>query len=174
MNKKLKPVTFIEGRYTHHGQNTTQQILLLNALKITQDPKKLREMIGVKTVAEVFRTLDKMAMRKEYHSALERRGISFDYLVDNIKSIIDSAEYDSDKLKGVQVLLKSLGMDKYEEQSMGGSNWEEIVSKIQTGQKNSISSPGEDYDVKQPVIPESVKKQKDEEKTEGSEKGLYE
>ena len=40
---KLKPVVFVKGEYGYTAQNTTQQIMLLRALKITQDPKKLRE-----------------------------------------------------------------------------------------------------------------------------------
>ena len=45
MNKKLKPVIFVQGKYGYNAQNTTQQIMLLKALTITQDPKKLRDLM---------------------------------------------------------------------------------------------------------------------------------
>jgi len=79
MNKKpLKPVIFVQGKYAYNDQNTTQQIMLLKALKVTQDPKKLQQLIGVKTVADVYRTLDKIAMRTDYLAALAENGITFD------------------------------------------------------------------------------------------------
>ena len=51
--KKLKPVTFVKSTYSSSSQNTYQQILLLKAMSITDDPKKLRQMIGAKSVADV-------------------------------------------------------------------------------------------------------------------------
>ena len=62
---KLKPIVYSSNAFKSGHQNTAQQMFLLKALKITQDPKKLREMIGVKSVAQVYQTLDKLAMRKE-------------------------------------------------------------------------------------------------------------
>ena len=72
MNQKYKPVTFVNGKVGKTRNNSTQQVMLLQALAITQDPNKLRQMVGFKTVADVFRTLDKMALRKDYHAALAR------------------------------------------------------------------------------------------------------
>jgi hypothetical protein len=80
MKIRLKPVIYTTNTYVSGAKNDIQQKMLLKALQITQDPKKLREMIGVKTVAEVYRTLDKMSMRKEYHNALAKSGISFDFI----------------------------------------------------------------------------------------------
>jgi hypothetical protein len=174
--KKLKPVTFVQGRYLFNRQNTYQQTLLLKALTVTQDPKKLREMIGVKAVADVYRTLDKMAMRKEYHEALARNGISFDYIIEGIKEQADNAYKPSDKLKAYQILLKSLGMEKYEENQISGGSWEDELLRI-TGKVENEELPKEmlaptDYEVKIPEVPESVKKIKEREKEEG--KNLYE
>ncbi len=172
-DKKLKPVTFISGKYKHHHQNTTQQIMLINALKITQDPHKLKELIGVKTVAEVYRTLDKMAMRKEYHAALARSGISFDYMVENLKNMIEKGFKDSDKLKALQILMKSIGMDKYEEASVSGGNWEDVILKAAEKEEEKLLPPPSGmYEVKAPEMPDSLKKIKDKEKDIG--RGLYE
>lgn len=173
MNNKLKPIVFVQGRYGWNHQNTTQQIMLLNALKITQDPKKLKELIGVKTVAEVYRTLDKIAMRKEYHSALAENGITFDYIVKNVKSEIDHAEKSSDRLAGLNMLLKSIGLDKYEETAIGGGSWEEALLAIKREKdKEGIPKtvPAE-YEVTEPKMPEHIRIAK--EKSNKEAMGLY-
>jgi len=159
---RLKPVVYTSARFNRGTQNTTQQMFLLKALQVTQDPKKLRQIIGVKSVAEVYRTLDKLAMRKEYHESLARAGISFDFIAGGIRDIAISGEKDGDRLKAYQTLLKSVGMDDYKEQE--GSNtgtWEEVLlKKIEEEKGNSISqiSIPSQYEVKQPVIPESARK----------------
>jgi len=155
---KLKPVVFVQGKYAYNNQNTTQQIMLLKALQITQDPKKLKELIGVKTVAEVYRTLDKMAMRKEYHSSLAKNGITFDYVVKGIKSEIDSADKASDRLAGLNMILKSIGLDKYEETAVSGGSWEDTLLKIKA---EAEEKGGEikliEYEVAEPVMPEHIR-----------------
>ena len=164
--KKLRPLVYSTNKYVSGSQNTTQQILLLKGLQITQDPKKLREMIGVRTVAEVYRTLDKMAMRKEYHEALARNGISFDYIVEGISDIAKSAEKDDTRLKALQTLLKSVGMDTYRETDGGSSGtWEEVLLKKLEEKEEEEKSIGElpEYKVNVPEIPESVKASQEEE-----------
>jgi len=169
---KLKPVIFVQGEYGYNSQNTSQQIMLLKALKVTQDPEKLRKILGVKAVADVYRTLDKIAMRKEYHSALTRSGISFDYVVTNIKSEIDSGKKASDRLKALKILLQSLGMDKYDETAIGGGGWEDVLQELREKKEkeNSDGNPVfREYKVIQPPIPESVKKAKEEANKESKE-----
>ena len=165
---RLKPVIYTTSTVKSGTQNTAQQMFLLKALQITQDPKKLREMIGVKSVAEVYRTLDKLAMRKEYHEALSRAGISFDYITGGIKGIADCAEKDDTRLKAFQTLLKSVGMEKYDIESVGVSGtWEEVLlKKIEKEKKDGtprIEGPVK-YVVNIPEIPESEKIAQDEEK----------
>ena len=65
--KKYKPVTFVKGEIGYYRDNKLQQNLLLKAMQITDNPKELRKAIGVKAVADVVRTLDKLTIRKEYH-----------------------------------------------------------------------------------------------------------
>ena len=175
-NMKLKPVTFVSGKCNYHKQNNAQQLMLLKALRVTQDPKKLREMIGVRTVADVYRTLDKMAMRKEYHAALIRSGISFDYLIEKTKEEIESGNAKSaDKLNAIKMLLKSLGMEKYEQEGIAGGNWEDLLMKAtekEDSKKIEAPKTQEVYEVKAPKTPDSVKKIKDREKKIGQ--SLYE
>ena len=172
---RLKPIVYSTDTFTSGSQNTTQQMLLLKALQVTQDPKKLREMIGVKTVAEVYRTLDKIAMRKEYHEALARNGISFDYIVGGLKNIAETGFKDSDKLKAYQTLLKSVGMDTYKEAAGTSGTWEEELLKriddAKASQVAELAAPAK-YEVKQPVVPDAVKKAQEEEREMTS--SLYE
>ena len=165
---KLRPVVYTTNYFKRGYQNTSQQMFLLKALQITQDPKKLREMMGVKTVAEVYRTLDKLAMRKEYHGALARNGISFDYMVGGIKKIADAGYKDADKLKALQILLKSVGMESYDEAAGGTSGtWEEELLKSIESEKILPSGTEKmllpKYDVVVPKIPDSAKIKQDEE-----------
>lgn len=172
---RLKPVIYSTATTERGRANVTKQIILLKALQVTQDPKKLREMIGVRTVTEVYRTLDKLAMRKEYHEALARSGISFDYIVDGLKTIANGAEKDGDRLKAFQTLLKSLGLDKYDAVEAGaGGSWEEVLLKQLEKEKDKPllaqgTAPAEEskdsgeYEVKIPEIPESMKRLRAEE-----------
>lgn len=166
---RLKPIVYTTNIFNRGSQNTTQQILLLKALQVTQDPKELRRMIGVKTVADVYRTLDKIAMRKEYHQALHEKGVSFQFIVEGLKGIAEGGEKDADRLKAYQTLLKSLGMEKYEASDGASSGtWEEVLLKKVEEQK--ALPPNEQaivvpkvYEVQQPVVPDSVKKKREQE-----------
>jgi len=170
----LKPVVFVQGKYAYNAQNTTQQIMLLRALKVTQDPKKLRELIGVKTVAEVYRTLDKIAMRKEYHNALAKNGVTFDYVVTKIKKEIDDeGSKPSERLMGLNMFLKSIGLDKYEETAIGGGSWEDALLKIKGVEGDAPTAPKVvEYQIVEPKIPEHIRLAK--EKANQESKGLYE
>lgn len=165
MAQKLRPVVYTANHTKKGHQNTAQQMFLLKALKITQDPKKLRDMMGVSKVAEVYQTLDKLAMRKEYHNALAKLGISFDYIAGGIKTIADTAEKDADKLKAFQTLLKSTGMDVYDSSEVSSGTWEEVLlGKIKEEKDLNLPSTVPVYEVVEPKIPESARLQMEEEK----------
>lgn len=169
---KLKPVIFVQGKYAYNAQNTAQQLMLLKALKITQDPKKLKELIGVRTVAEVYRTLDKISMRKEYHGALAKNNLTFDYIVQGIKKEIDTADKASDRLAGLNMILKSIGLDKYEETAIGGGNWEEALLNLKRSEFDKKDKPVvAEYQVEEPKMPEHIRIAK--EKANQEAKGLY-
>ena len=166
---RLRPVVYTRNTFKRTSQNTSQQLFLLKALQVTQDPKKLREILAVKTVAEVYRTLDKLVMRKEYHEALARLGISFDFIAGGIKKIAEDGYKDSDKLNAYKVLLKSVGLEKYDSESTGMSGtWEELLlKKIEEDKSNNVSKKHgqiQPYEVEQPIIPESARIAQEEER----------
>jgi hypothetical protein len=114
-------------------------------------------------------------MRKEYHEALSREGISFDYIIQGIKQEAESGDKSSDRLKAFQILLKSLGMEKYEDTQIAGGSWEDELLRIDAAKNEDnavVDIAPADYDVITPVLPESVRIIKEKEKKEGQ--SLYE
>jgi len=175
--KKLKPVVFINGDRSYYRNNVFQQNLLLKAMQVTSDPTKLRDMVGLKTVTEVYRTLDKLSIRKEFHEALARSDVSLDYIVGGIKGICDTAPKDGDRLRGYQTLLKALGLDSYEESAEVGKGWEELLLKLSNEKSDGkrdqvIEGEIEEYKVKVPKTPEKEKEKRIEEEEIG--RSLYE
>lgn len=173
---KLKPVVFVKGQYNFHGNNLFQQNLLLKALQITSDPIKLKQMIGVQKVADVYRTLDKLALRKEYHQALVKNGIDFDTIVSGIKTVAEYGEKGSDRLAAWKVFLRSLGLDEYKEESAESKKtWEDLIKDV--SEKELLEGKKEntkllEYEVTEPIIPEEELKQIEIENKIG--KGIYE
>ncbi len=173
---KLKPVTFVQGKFSYTAKDDFKQRILLKAMMVTQNPSELRRLIGVKSVAEVYRTLDKMAMRKDYHRALADKGISFDYIIDVFKGVIENGEKDADKLKAANSILKSIGMDKYEESVSGGGSWEDLlIAKAEKAKEitgAAVIPKTVEYDVIIPKVPEDVAIDRAKESKAG--KSLYE
>jgi len=181
MKKIAKPVVFVQGDVEFYRQNKYAQNLLIKALSEgVTDPYELQKMAGLSKVTDVYRSLDKLALRKEYHVALQNAGISLDYIVGGIKKITDSSNSEKIKLAALQTLLKSMGLDRYEKEEAGGKNWEEVVLNAMAkeaetkrlGDGKTIEGEFEevkDYDVKVPPTPEDEKKRQDKEKKIGKE-----
>ena len=157
--KKLRPIVINATKYKHNSKQDVQQVVLLKAMQVTSDPKKLKQMMGVKTVAEVYRTLDKLSIRKEYHDALDRSGFSLDKVVAGIQKIAEHAEKDDTRLKAYQVIMKSVGLDKYEAADIaeGGSWEEELMKTVDSGKEEHAELISADYEVTEPEVPDSVK-----------------
>jgi len=172
-NKPL-PVTFISGKYGYYQKNTFQEQLLLKAMRVTSDPQKLRKMIGAKTVADVARVYDKISSRKEYNSALQKLGMDFDWIAKGLKVEAETAEKSADRIKALQIVLKSLGMDAYEDVPMDTGSWEDLILKASETKPEQIEAPDiidADYEVVQPKIPEAMRKMREREDKQG--KDLY-
>ena len=179
--QKLRPVVFIKGHYNYNRPNFFQQNLLLKSLAKTSDPDELKKMVGIRTKAELFRTLDKLALRKEYHQALQRNDIDLDSIIGNMKKISEDADSSTKglslKLNVEKTFLRSLGLDEYKEAPMEATRtWEDIVRKqiesADNKDNNNKKNEDEYYEVKVPEVPEDMQKKIDMETKMG--KDLYE
>lgn len=158
-NLPSKPIILVSGVYGNAQKNVSQQLMFLRAMNVAQDPKKFNQIIRARAAVDVFRTLDKLALRKEWHSALERNGINFDLVLKTLKQEMLKGDKSSDRIQAAKTIIKSLGLDKYEDSSMGGGSWEDEILKASEATIN-LPPPGEEYDVVQPQIPDKVKKER--------------
>lgn len=118
---------------------------------------KLDKKITQKIESEVEEAIGDVGRRKEYREALAKSGITMDWMVEKLKNVATDGEKDSDKIKALQVLLKSLGVDKTndkEEETKG--TWEDAL--LDSGTKEDVSTG--DYDVVEPKIPEFAQKKR--------------
>lgn len=134
-----KPVIFVQGDFEKYRKNDYAQYLLLKALKdgIT-DPNELRKIIGASRIADVYRNLDKLAIRKEYHQALVDNGIDFNFITRGIKELAEGGDTDKVKLASFQTLLKSIGLDKYEKQEEMSKGWEDELLEASKRNKERL------------------------------------
>lgn len=144
-----------------------RQKKLIKALENTTDPLKLKQIISAKSVADVYRTLDKLSIRREFHDALTRAGITFEFLIEGIKREALGGDKSADRLKAYEMLLKTLGLDKYDDVSSAStSSWEERLLKAINEHEGVLeedvpsSVPETDYSVEIPQIPLSAKEKK--------------
>jgi len=145
-------------------------------MQVTENPKELRKAIGVKAVADVVRTLDKLTIRKEYHEALADNDVSLNFIVGGIKGIAQTSSKDATRLKAYQTLLRSIGLERYEDIEDKGKGWEELL--VETQQKllrgeevEQVEVNTDDYEVIAPPVPESEQKRIDDEREMG--RNLY-
>lgn len=177
-NEENRPVVFVgggsQGNSSFYSENTYAQNLLLKALSqgIT-DPNELRKVSGLNRIADVYRSLDKLAIRKEYHAALVANNVDLDFITKGLK---DLAENGTDKIRlgSFNTLLKSIGLDKYEKQEETGKSWEEEIIKASKVKDDIIDGEVvgediEDYKVTAPKVPESQRIRQVEEKKLGRE-----
>ena len=177
--QKLKPAIFVGG--VDRGYNSPkylQQNLVLKMLPQADSLEGLRRLTGIKSNAEVIRTIDKLAIRQEYHKSLADNELSLDYIVKRLKEICDTSGSDKVKSNTLFGLLRSVGLDKYEAIEQGGGSWEEIMLKI-IDKQEKIKEKGEstsaiegEYEVSRPETPpEEVERRR---KNLEIEKSIYE
>ena len=140
------------------------------------DPRELAKLAGMKKVADVYVALDKLSLRKQFHAALARADIDMDFIVTKLKKLCETTDQDV-QLRALGAMMKALGLDKYEVDDTGGKSWEDTILLEAQKSKDGVvaiesgDEPGK-YEVKQPTLPDSLRKIKEDEKIEG--KSLYE
>lgn len=161
-----KPLEETSERNQRAVKEYNTQKRIYNALQATGDPMKLKEIIGAKTVAEVYRTLDKLTIRREFHDALTKAGITFEFLIEGIKREAIGGDKSMDRLKAYEMLLKTLGLDKYDDVNTSAtSSWEERLLTAIKGHESvleeDVTPAGiADYTVIAPQVPQSAQDRK--------------
>lgn len=160
--KKLRPVIFENAPKIENRPNVMKQRLVLQAMETTQDLKKITELAGLRSVAETSRVIDVMSGQKEFQKSLKTNGLTFDYLTGKLKSTIDNAIKDSDRIKAIQVVMQSMGVDKFETNPNDVQNWQDLLIKQVERQQNMIEGELvkddiEMYEVKTPPVPEFLR-----------------
>lgn len=167
-----KTTVFISGAYEHTKENVSQNLMLLKAMGVAKDPKKFQQIIRARAAVAVFQTMDKIALRREWHNALEKAGLGFDTIVEVLKNEMIHGKRGNDRINAAKIVLKSLGLEKYEDASIQGGSWEDEILRAADNATSDDRKNNSEYVVKVPQIPESVKKQRKEQNDLG--KSLYE
>jgi len=120
------------------------------------DPEELRRLAGLPTLVAVKRTIDKLSIRKEYHRSLDKNQVTMDLIVAGLKDLLDS-QSPQIRLSALKALMSSIGLNKFEDVSVGGKDWEDALLRMQKAndpaRNNAIDA---DYDVKVPTPPVEV------------------
>lgn len=179
-NNQLKSVVLSNDK-NGYKTGVFQQNALLKALNETADLDELKKVANFNSKAEVLKTLDKIAIRREYHEALAKHDLGLDDIVSGMSTLARSSN-EKIKLGALTTLLKTLGLDKYEVSENQGKNWEELLLQINEAEKTESRLIGESvntlktndvvYDVVVPKMPSSAKQQREEDKV--TESSIYE
>jgi hypothetical protein len=152
--------------------NIRGQNLLLKGMVITGNMDKAADMAGIKTAVELYRTLDRLALRKGYHKALSDEGIDLQWIVQRIKGHADGPSGQV-SMQALRMLLTSLGLNQYSVEEEGQKNWEDTLLKISNEyDAKQLPAPTASYTVNVPKEPEKNKQMRSKEQQIGKE--LYE
>lgn len=135
--------------------------------------KSAAKFAGIRNMADAYRTLDRLALRRDYQEALSRHGVDMDFIVTEVKGLAIAADLDSTRLNALRMLMRSMGLDSYGKEEEGAQGWEKTISSAVVKNKVSpqLSGPAP-YEVNRPVMPASLTQERKDEADLGKE--LYE
>ena len=110
--------------------NIGRQNLLLRGMMMTGNLEAAAKYAGIHAEAEIYRTLDRIGLRREYHEALQSEGVDLRWIVRGIKDKAENAELDSVRLNALRLFLASLGLNRYDVAEEGAKNWEETLLEL--------------------------------------------
>jgi len=162
-----------DSRGASYKDNTRQQNLLLKGMLLTSSFVSAANYAGIKRKVDLYRTWDRLTLRKDFHLALETEGVDMSFLVRGLKDQAENSLKDSVRLGAYQTFLKALGLDKYEVAEEKSQGWEEALKTLDKMPNPTLAAPkSAGYDVIIPKIPESA--MEDLRKEEKLGKELYE
>lgn len=142
-----------------------QENMALKAFTETDDLEEIKQIAQLHSKNQAIRTLDKLAHRQEYHEALARHGLGLDSIVGKLRDLIYASESEKIQLGAIQTLMKSIGIDKYDDIGHEGKSWEELLLDIHKEQSKLEERPEvvAEYEVEIPETPDKYKKMREEE-----------
>lgn len=157
--------------------NIRKENRLLKGIVIHPDNMRAAaKFAGIRTMADAYRTLDRLSLRKDYQQTLATHGVDMNFIVTELKGLAIGADLDSTRLKAIQVFLKSLGLDSYGKEEEGATGWEktvgDLIKKENRQTASELLAAQVPYAVNRPVIPDSVIGERQKEDRLGKE--LYE
>lgn len=174
--KRKRPLIIFDDSYKRGKAaqaNIRGQNLLLKGMIMTGSIEKAAEFAGIKTAVELYRTFDRLALRKGYHQALADEDIDLRWIVRRLKDHADGAS-GMISIQALRMLLTSLGLNKYDVAEEGQKNWEDTLLEISNKYEAeaALPAPSQAYMVNKPAEPEKAKQMRLKEQKIGKE--LYE
>lgn len=136
--------------------STKKQDRLLQGIVIHPDNlRAAARFAGIHTMADAYRTLDRLSLRKDYQMGLASHGVNLDFIISELKSLALAADLDSTRVKVLQIFLKSLGLDSYGKEEEGVQGWEKTLTSAVSKQQQQpkLNSARVPYEVKLPPPP---------------------
>ena len=153
-----------------YKDNIRQQNLLLKGFLLTSNLVEAGQYAGIKRKVDLYRTFDRLSVRKDYQEALMEEGITPSFLAKSLKFKVENEDKDATQLEALKVLLRSMGLDKYEKEEEESKGWEQAVTDYMDNQNLLPTAPKKTvYEVKRPEIPESARKAREEDSVLGKE-----
>jgi hypothetical protein len=124
------------------------------------DPEDLKKMASIRSSAELFVTMDKLAMRKEYHAALAKHGLSIDALVAGIAEHAFDMRDRKMAFEAKKFILKTLSLDRFANESTGAKGWQDLVLEKAMQAKDEMKAlppPDGLYEVEEPEVPSDMR-----------------
>lgn len=147
-----------------------RQNLLLKGMMIHGNMDKATHFAGIRSAVELYRTFDRIQLRRGYHEALADEDVDLRWIVNRIKKHADSPNGQV-ALSGLRMLLGSLGLNRYDVAEEGHKNWEDTLLQLSESY-DSKEQPLTAYKVNPPQVPEASKLMRQKENKIGKE--LYE
>lgn len=184
VDKKGKPISVIDneadfGAQKYHDSTEKEVEFIENFVATEWDMKAAMELSNIKKGAIAERLLDKIATKKEFMNRLWDKGDILKKAADRIHDLLDNPNWKAYKA-GIDVVMKFTWLDKPDDGLLSTESWEETVKAYNKGKRDAkIEQKQEaiditnnnkphvihgdfeipEYEVEEPPIPESVKRQ---------------
>lgn len=173
---RKKPLIIFDNSNDPRGKSKTnnirQQNLLLKGILLTSNFLDAGKYAGIKRTVDIYRTWDRLTLRKDFQQALAEEGVDMTFIVRGIKNQAETAALDSVRLEAYKTLLRSMGLERYTKDEETSAGWEDALVGYVNKQEGLPMPKSPGYEVKLPEVPDSARRSREEDNVLGKE--LYE